>query len=105
MTVKDHPLLVSTHVDLGPARVVHCLHEPHHVYIGRHSKWGNPFKVGRNDTRQQVIQRYKHYLSQCPWLLADLSELEGLVLGCWCSPHACHGEVLVRLANSGLVCT
>jgi hypothetical protein len=99
MTVKNRPLLVPTDVDLGAPRVVHCLHEPYHVYIGRHSKWSNPFRIGRNGTRQQVIQRYERYLSQCPWLLADLPELEGLVLGCWCSPHACHGDVLVKLAN------
>lgn len=102
MTVKHRRLLVASDVDLGPARAVHCLHEPHHVYIGRQSKWSNPFRIGRNGTRMQVILRYERYLSQCPWLLEDLHELQGLVLGCWCSPHPCHGEVLVRMANEAL---
>jgi hypothetical protein len=103
MTVKDHPLLVPLEVDLGPARVVHCLHQPHHVYIGRPSKWSNPFRIGRNGTRLQVIKQYERYLHQCPWLLTDLQELEGLMLGCWCAPHPCHGDLLVRLANAALV--
>lgn len=95
----------STHigeaVDLGPPRVVHCLHQPHHLYIGRPSKWGNPFKIGRDGTRQQVIEQYERFILQSPQLLADIHELEGLVLGCWCAPRPCHGDVLLKLANRG----
>lgn len=92
-------LLVPKHVDLGPPRVVHCLHEPHHVYIGRGSPWGNPYRIGREASRSQVIAKYELYLRKCPWLMDNLHELKGLVLGCWCVPHACHGEVLVWLAS------
>ena len=78
-------------------RVVHCKKEPFDVYIGRPSKWGNPFVVGVNGTRENVIKRYKEYILGNYDLLASLHELEGKILGCWCAPKSCHGDVLVEL--------
>jgi hypothetical protein len=106
-TTLKRPLLVATTVDLGPPWVVHCLHQPYHVYIGRGSKWGNPYRIGREATRLQAIHQYERYLSQCPWLMTDLPQLQGLVLGGFCAPHPCHGDVLLRLANdsSGRQCS
>ena len=92
-------LLVPPSVDLGPPRVVHCRRERHHLYIGRPSKWGNPYKIGADGTRPEVIDLYERYILKHPCLLSDLAALEGLVLGCWCAPDACHGDVLLRLAN------
>ena len=66
------------------------------VYIGRGSKWGNPFKIGQDGSREEVIAKYREYLWQSPHLLDSLLELEGKKLGCFCKPHACHGDVLVR---------
>lgn len=80
--------------------VVHCKREPYDVYIGRPSKWGNPFVIGRNGTRAQVIAAYAAWLCEQPELMAALGELRGKVLGCWCSPQNCHGEVLAAMANS-----
>ena len=80
-------------------KVVHCKREKYDVYIGRPSPWGNPFVIGRDGTREQVIQKYEQWLLTQPALLAALPELKGKVLGCWCSPKPCHGDVLVRLAN------
>jgi hypothetical protein len=84
--------------DPAPGRVVHCKKAPHDVYIGRPSKWGNPFPIGKDGTRAQVIAKYEKWLRTNPSLMADLHELRGKTLGCWCSPLACHGDVLVRLA-------
>lgn len=92
---------------VGLGSVVHCQHEPYDVYIGRanrakglaQSKWHNPFKVGRDGTRTEVIMKYEQYLHTQLDLIVALSELRGKVLGCWCAPDACHGDVLVRLAN------
>ena len=78
--------------------VVHCKHARYDVYIGRPSKWGNPLAIGRDGTREQVIARYERWLRSRPELLAQLGELEGKTLGCWCAPRACHGDVLARLA-------
>jgi hypothetical protein len=69
------------------------------VYIGRPSKWGNPFVIGLDGSREQVVARYEQWLHEQPDLVAALPELTGRVLGCWCAPKPCHGDVLARLAN------
>jgi len=80
-------------------RVVHCKRESYDIYIGRPSKWGNPFTIGPDGTRTEVIEKYRQYLLNKPELLADLPELKGKTLGCWCVPKPCHGDILVKLAN------
>jgi len=93
-------------------RVVHCKREPFDVYIGRPSKWGNPYSHLKtpnaarhvSPSREAAISEYEIYLRASPALLADLSELAGKVLGCWCAPKPCHGEVLIRLCRErGLI--
>jgi hypothetical protein len=69
------------------------------VYIGRPSKWGNPFVVGRDGDRETVIEKYRAWIMGQGELLADLHELRGKRLGCWCAPQACHGDVLAELAD------
>lgn len=78
--------------------VVHCKRSPHDVYIGRPSKWGNPFAIGRDGTREEVVEKYRQHLLSSPALLAALPELKGKTLGCWCAPQACHGDVLSEMA-------
>ena len=80
-------------------RVVHCKKEPYDVYIGRPSKWGNPFTIGKDGNREQVINAYRKWINDSPELLYQIHELEGKTLGCWCSPKACHGDVLIELVN------
>jgi len=80
--------------------VVHCKRAPFDVYIGRPSKWGNPFAIGKDGNRQEVIEKYREWIQSRPDLLAAVvPELKGKVLGCWCAPAACHGDVLTILAN------
>ncbi len=70
------------------------------VYVGRPSKWGNPYRIGKNETRGEVIQRYRRFLN-----LAvesgdlNLEELRGKDLVCWCAPLPCHADVLLEVAN------
>jgi len=74
--------------------------EPHDVYIGRPSVWGNPFRIGCDGTRADVIHKYRQWLTAQPILMERAKrELRGKVLGCWCAPQACHGDVLVEVAN------
>ena len=80
-------------------KVVHCKKESYDVYIGRPSKWGNPFKIGRDGNRQEVIAKYKKYILANKKLLQDIRELKGKTLGCWCHPKLCHGDVLCELVN------
>ncbi len=79
--------------------VVHCKKEHYDVYIGRGSKWGNPFVIDKDGTREEVIMKYRAMLMTRPDLLAALPELRGKILGCWCAPKECHGDVLAELAN------
>ena len=69
------------------------------VYIGRPSKWGIPFVIGRDGTRADVIAKYRASVATQPELMGALEELRGRDLVCWCAPLACHGDVLVDLAN------
>lgn len=81
--------------------VVHCKRKPYDVYIGRPSKWGNPFTIGKDGTRAEVIEKYRVWLMSRPTLVEEAKqELRGKVLGCWCSPNACHGDILSELVNS-----
>ena len=81
--------------------VAHCKRAPFDVYIGRPSTWGNPFVIGRDGNREQVIEKYRAYVLATPALLAAVKpELKGKVLGCWCAPQSCHGDVLAELADS-----
>ena len=81
-------------------KVVNCKSKDYDVYIGRPSKWGNPFKIGRDGTREQVIQKFREWIKRQPHLLEELEELRGKRLGCWCKPLPCHGDVLVELAEN-----
>lgn len=81
-------------------RVVHCKKERYDIYIGRPSKWGNPFTIGKDGSRKEVCQKYKNYILENEELLNDLDELEGKPLGCWCSPKLCHGDILIELLEA-----
>jgi hypothetical protein len=75
------------------------------VYIGRGrgSKWGNPFVIDKDGSRAEVIAKYERWLCDSPdgqLLLERIGELRGRDLVCWCAPEACHGDVLLRLANA-----
>ena len=70
------------------------------VYIGRGSKWGNPFRIGRDGDRATVIAKHERWLSDRHDLLRAIDELRGRDLLCFCAPLPCHGELLLRLANA-----
>jgi hypothetical protein len=80
-------------------KVVHCKKEFYDIYIGRPSKWGNPFEIGRDGSRDEVIEKYRQYILSNKSLLKDIHELREKTLGCWCHPKLCHGDVLSELAN------
>ena len=70
------------------------------VYIGRGSKWGNPFVIGRDGDRAAVIEKHGRWLADQHQLLRALDELKGCDLVCFCAPAPCHGDLLLRLSNS-----
>jgi hypothetical protein len=91
--------------------VVHSKKDNFDVYIGRPSKWGNPFTHKQDgktlakylvNSRKEAVDAYRKWITEGEGqhLLADLEELHGKVLGCWCKPKACHGDVLLELINA-----
>lgn len=90
----------------GYTDLMHWLENPDHIYIGRavryvagatKSKWANPFSKKKYG-HQKCVEMYEDYILKNKNLLADIHELEGKVLGCWCKPGPCHGDILVKLA-------
>jgi len=69
------------------------------IYVGRPTKWGNPFRASEVG-RARAIEAYRGHLLASPTLMADLHELRGRDLVCWCAPLPCHADVLLELANS-----
>jgi hypothetical protein len=84
--------------------VVNVSREKCDVYIGRPGPFGNPFVIGKNGTRQEVIFAYSRYFS----LRVETDEafkakavtLRGRILGCHCKPLPCHGDVIVEWLES-----
>lgn len=79
---------------------------PEAVYVGRGSKWGNPFRMGKDSagtvwSREDVINLYRAWLgtNELDGLMRDIHELRGKDLVCWCAPLPCHADVLLELAN------
>lgn len=69
------------------------------------SIWANPFKIGNELTREDVIKKYEMYIRakiEKDGLHGELGKLRGKKLGCWCCPSLCHGDVLVKLLAEGL---
>jgi hypothetical protein len=101
VNVRDYKPYNEYWIDQGP--------DSQYVYIGRFvryqiprgSKWGNPFAIGRNGTREEVITKYREYVLNKPELLKLIPiELKDKILGCWCKPLACHGDVLAEIADA-----
>ena len=78
------------------------------VYIGRawaglsESKWANPFHISNGRDREEVIALYERHVRTEPRLMKAIPELVDQVLGCWCHPLPCHGDVLVKLVEEYL---
>lgn len=77
--------------------VVNMSHDECDIRIDRATKWGNPFLIGKDGTRKEVIEKYKVWIQTQPHLIEALDELRGKKLGCWCVPKQCHGHVLLEL--------
>ncbi|MDW9481835.1 DUF4326 domain-containing protein [Sinorhizobium meliloti] len=69
------------------------------VYIGRGSRWGNPFRIGPDGTRDDVIAKYVEWY-KTSGLDAHLGEIRGRNIVCWCAPQRCHGNFLLARANA-----
>ncbi len=70
-------------------------------YPTQDSIWYNPYKIGKDGDRDEVIQKYEIYirnrLETEVGLKDQLCKLKDKNLGCWCAPEMCHGHVLVKI--------
>lgn len=71
------------------------------VYVGRPSKWGNPFRFPTDfcPTGEDCIEAYRLHITVGEGKYLPLEELRGRDLVCWCAPLPCHADVLLTLAN------
>lgn len=72
------------------------------IYIGRGSPWGNPYAIGVDGDREEVIRKYKYDFDR-GFLKSnkeELLKLKGKILGCHCKPSACHGDILADYLNT-----
>lgn len=89
-------------------KVVNLRKEKYTMYIGRGSIFGNPFRIGIDGTREDVIIKYEQRIRK--WMdnraffkhTAPLGHAiwtlpEDAILGCYCKPKACHGDIIVKI--------
>lgn len=74
------------------------------TYIGRGTLWGNPYAIGHDGDRDEVIRKFKYdferdYLKGGTDFKEKLKAIRGHTLGCHCKPYACHGDVLAQYLN------
>lgn len=87
---------------MGATSVVNIKEVPCNIYVGRGSEWGNPFKIGRDGTRREVIEKYMEYFVhdlQHKAKYSNILMLKGQTLGCHCDPLECHGHFLAWLVE------
>lgn len=80
-------------------KVVNYHNESYDVLIDRRTKWGNPFIIGRDGNRTEVIYKYRVWINTNKELKSMLHELKGKRLGCCCKPKLCHGDILVEMVE------
>lgn len=76
-----------------------------HFYIGRGSFCENPFYIGKDGTREEVIKKYKIWFKlqlQDSKFKRKILELKGKILGCYCKPKLCHGDIIANYLDNGI---
>lgn len=77
--------------------------EGNYVYIGRPSKFGNPYIVGKDGNRETVCKLYEYWfekrIQESEVFKQDVENLKGKTLGCYCLPKQCHGQTIIRYLN------
>jgi hypothetical protein len=82
--------------------VVNKNKEPYDIYCGRGSIWGNPYVIGKDGNRAEVIERYKEWFSfliRDPLIKNELFNLRNKTLGCFCKPLSCHCDIIADYLN------
>ena len=71
------------------------------IYVGRPTRWGNPYHIGKHGDRDTIIKRFEVYaIAKHQRDPTWLTPLRNKNLVCWCKPQSCHADILLKLANS-----
>lgn len=71
------------------------------VYVGRPTKWGNPFKYASTFRKWLDGEIFFQWAARRKVILSDLEELRGKDLACWCAlDQPCHADILLKMANN-----
>lgn len=70
------------------------------VYVGRPTKWGNPFPIA--GSHSAAVEEFSNWIHKQPDLVSEIKvNLRGRDLMCWCAEGVpCHADVLLAIANS-----
>jgi len=95
----------SNNVYIGRAGVVFINKER---FPKKASIFANPYKIDKNTSRKEVLEKYKKYIIEKilndKFLYLELLKLRGKNLGCWCHPEPCHGDILLELIEKFELC-
>lgn len=78
-------------------------HPPRAVLVDRTTDFGNPFVIGKDGNRSDVLAKYEHWIwmpEQVELRQRMMKELRGKDLLCWCAPKPCHAHIILGIANS-----
>jgi hypothetical protein len=70
------------------------------IKIDRSTIFGNPFRIGIDGNREEVIKKYEEWIMKDEQLILRnkmKKELKGKILGCWCKPLPCHGDIIIKI--------
>lgn len=79
-------------------RIVNLHKEKYDIFIGRPSVFGNPFRIGKDGNREDVIKKFREYFYERirtdKNFVKKVRMLKGKTLGCYCKPQWCHGDII-----------
>lgn len=79
-------------------KIVNLRKDKYSHYIGRPSVFGNPFEIGKDGTREEVISKFESYAKINLNLLYAIRDLpKDAILGCYCKPLSCHGDIIIKI--------
>lgn len=97
-------------------KVVNCMKDSYDILIDRTTMWGNPFRIGRDGSRSDVIKAFELWLRRIDYrnfkqkelqlILDNINKLNHKTLGCWCKPKSCHGDIyadIIEERMSGII--
>tara|TARA_R100001594_G_scaffold74062_2_gene108666 strand:+ start:2387 stop:2668 length:282 start_codon:yes stop_codon:yes gene_type:complete len=84
----------------GGYMIVNLKNNKNCIKIDRSTIFGNPFRIGIDGNREEVIKKYEEWIMKDEQLILRnkmKKELKNKILGCWCKPLPCHGDIIMKI--------